>query len=73
MHSSQHAASVRSLRGSDANTENLSFPPTQRLGLLGSSALAPQRSRDQVVNLRRSSRALLDMLNVQPLAHAAML
>ena len=72
MHSSQHAASVRSLRGSDAYTENLSFPPTQRPGLLATPS-AQDRSRDQVANFLHSSHELLDALNVQPLAHAAAL
>lgn len=70
MHSSQHAASARPLHSSEDRTDNLSFPPTQRMGLLCSSPSTSQRSRDQVANLLQSSRELLDLLNVRPLEHA---
>ena len=76
MHSSQDAqaeasAIVRPL----FRLGDLSFPPTQRTGLLGSpaapSATSPKRSRYQDENLKRSGARLIDLMSIQPLRHAA--
>lgn len=72
MHCSQHAAQARQLQRSEVSADYLSFPPTQRPGLLATPS-AQDRSRDQVANFLHSSHELLDALNVQPLAHAAAL
>ena len=72
MHSSQHAALARRPQYREDRAGNLSFPPTQRPGLLATPS-AQDRSRDQVANFLHSSHELLDALNVQPLAHAAAL
>ena len=80
MHSSHDAASTWQRNAATTNRAGtLSFPPTQRTGLLRSTARAaarsatgtPARSNDQVANLTRATTHLLEVLSAQPLQHAA--
>lgn len=46
-----------------------SFPPTQRSGLLDSTALSDSsRSKNQQANFKASCKKMLDCLSAQPLA-----
>lgn len=47
-----------------------SFPPTQRLGLLDSTASASTRSKNQQSNLSSSYKKMLDRLSARPLTLA---
>lgn len=78
MHSSQDAAGTWSpVQTSQQRAGNLSFPPTQRTGLLRSTASATasarsqRRSNDQAVNFAASCRALLERLSPDSFAHNA--
>ena len=69
MHSSNDARRARSLRSQLTCANHFSFPPTQRKGLLGPTAL--KRSSDQTANLEQSFRNLLLALNMAPMQHTA--
>lgn len=69
MHSSSDALRARHFRSQQFCANHLSFPPTQRKGLLDPTA--PTRSTDQHANLQRSYRNLLSALNVAPMQHTA--
>ncbi len=47
-----------------------SFPPTQRIGLLDSTASANKRSKDQQSNLSDSCKKMLECLSARPLTLA---
>lgn len=47
-----------------------SFPPTQRIGLLDSTASKSKRSKNQQSNLSDSCKKMLDCLSTRPLTLA---
>lgn len=69
MHSSNGAMSPWSSWQPSQRANQLSFPPTQRHGLLDSTK-SGTRSTNQQANLQHSFQNLLDALNVPALQHA---
>ena len=65
MHASSDAKRNRASRSPFKRANHFSFPPTQRKGLLGPTAL--KRSSDQTANLEQSFRNLLFALNMAPM------
>lgn len=65
MHSSNDAKLTRTHWSQHTCASLFSFPPTQRKGLLGPTAL--KRSSDQTANLEQSFRNLLFALNMAPM------